>query len=598
MKSCNDNFVHRFLLCILIFGLSNCQEPEKLVNPPNVILILTDDLGIGDLGCQGNPWLKTPNIDAFYKESIRMTDFHVSPLCTPTRSAIITGQYPINNGAWATYKGRDALSENAITIADIFKTSGYKTGMFGKWHLGDNYPSRATDAGFDFVIQHLAGGVGELSDHWGNSYFDDVYYMNNEPKQFEGYCTDIWFEESMKFIQQNKEKPFFVYLPTNAPHDPLIVDEKYSEPYKPLEGEKIVDANLYGMISNIDENFGKLRKFLRDNELEDNTILIFMSDNGTRFGYSKDGQLGYNKGYEGIKGSVMEGGHIVPFFIRWPNGNLQGGKDISSLAAHVDILPTLANLCGVSLPKNMPYDGIDLSTTIKTETELNDRIVFLHQRQDWRPPDDRNHTCILKKDWRLLNGQQLYHISEDKKQQNNVAERYPQIVKELLNANQKFVEISKTNEAYQDLPVNTIGHPAQKEIKLTVQHAIGDDNGIWKSEQISSGVKSKNNTHALKIYEDGWYEIACRRWPKECAGPIWGTPQYNPKNQFDYKAIHPDKAVIKIANHSLEQNINDQDEAITFKVKLQKGKSLLINDFVEGTKKYGVYYTYIKKVDQ
>jgi len=279
------------LLTFITF-FSGFSMQKKQQKPPNVILILADDLGIGDLGCQGNPWLKTPEIDAFYMEAVRMTDFHVSPLCTPTRAALMTGQYPINNGAWATFKGRDALSEDAITIADIFKANGYKTGLFGKWHLGDNFPSRPTDSGFDTAIHHLAGGIGELSDYWGNSYFDDVYYVNNQPKQFEGYCTDVWFEEATRFIGQNKENPFFVYLPLNAPHDPLIVAEKYAEPYKKLEGKEISSANLYGMIANIDENFGKFHQYLEEQNLLENTILIFMSDNGTRFGYSRDGKFG------------------------------------------------------------------------------------------------------------------------------------------------------------------------------------------------------------------------------------------------------------------------------------------------------------------
>ena len=205
--------IHSLILAIggiIFIPLIVCGQSEK---QPNVILILTDDQGIGDLGCHGNPWLKTPNIDKFYKSSVRFTDFHVSPLCTPTRAAIMTGQYPIHNGAWATYKGRDALSKGNTTIADVFKSAGYKTALFGKWHLGDNYPVRPTDSGFGHVVQHHAGGIGELSDHWGNTYFDDVYYVNNKPKQFEGYCTDVWFEETMKFIDKNKDDPFF-YLST------------------------------------------------------------------------------------------------------------------------------------------------------------------------------------------------------------------------------------------------------------------------------------------------------------------------------------------------------------------------------------------------
>ncbi|MEM9987646.1 MAG: sulfatase-like hydrolase/transferase, partial [Bacteroidota bacterium] len=196
---------------LLLLSILVTMGPVLLAQAaPNVILIMTDDQGIGDLGCHGNPWLKTPNLDAFYQSSVRLTDFHVSPLCTPTRGALMTGQYPINNGAWATYKGRDALSNGVYTMADLFQSQGYQTALFGKWHLGDNYPARPTDCGFDLAIHHQAGGVGELSDHWGNSYFDDVYLVNHEPKRFEGYCTDVWFTETMKFIENRQDQPFFI----------------------------------------------------------------------------------------------------------------------------------------------------------------------------------------------------------------------------------------------------------------------------------------------------------------------------------------------------------------------------------------------------
>ena len=590
-------YFNRVLLIVMLVTLSNCAHTSKPIQSrPNVILILTDDQGIGDLGCMGNPWLKTPEIDKFYSKSVRMTDFHVSPLCTPTRSAIITGRYPINNGAWATFKGRDALTEGTLSIANIFKQNGYKTAMFGKWHLGDNYPNRPTDRGFDVAIQHLAGGVGELSDYWGNSYFNDVYYVNNQPKPFKGYCTDVWFDETIKFINQNKDKPFFVYLPTNAPHDPLIVDKKYAAPYKHLEGDEIISANLYGMIANIDKNFGKLYQFLQDKQLIDNTILIYMSDNGTRFGYSRDGKFGYNMDYEGIKGDPQEGGHRVPFFIRWPKGNIKGGKDIKSLATHVDLLPTLANLCGISIQDSVALDGVDLSSVLKQEATLKNRPVFIHHRQDWRPPHDTDQSCIMKDNWRLINGSELYDISNDVKQKNNLAPEYPELVKELLNDNELFLKVSKRNRAYNELPVHIIGHPAQEEIGLTIQHAIGNDNAIWKCEQISAGMKNTNNTHAIKVEQAGVYEISCRRWPKECPGPIWGIPENNPKNLFDYQTIHPEKVVIRIANQIIEKEINGSLNSATVQVQLEKGKTLLVNDFIEGSEKYGVYYTYIKKI--
>lgn len=589
-----SNFKPVFILVVFLHFFGGCLAQKRQQNPPNVILILTDDQGIGDLGCHGNPWLKTPNIDAFYEESVRFTDFHVSPLCTPTRGAIMTGQYPINNGAWATFKGRDALSRNTNTMADVFKQNGYHTALFGKWHLGDNYPTRPTDMGFETAIHHLAGGIGELSDYWGNSYFDDVYYVNNQPKQFDGYCTDVWFQETIKYINKNKNNPFFVYLPLNAPHDPLIVAEKYAAPYKHLEGDKIIDANLYGMIANIDENFGKFHQYLEKEKLLENTILIFMSDNGTRFGFSKDGKLGYNKGYSGIKGSKQEGGHRVPFFIRWPNGKIEGGKEISTLTQHVDLIPTLASLCNLSLPKDMPLDGIDFSSLLTDDKKtLEDRTAFVHNRQDWRQPKDVAETCILKDKWRLINGKKLYDVEKDPKQKNDLADMYPEIVISLLNQNTAFLDEVKHNPEYNELPLSVVGNEAQKEIKLTIQHAIGEDNGIWKPDQVSAGMKNKNNTHALQIEKEGDYLISCRRWPKECAGPILGIPKENPKNLYDYKSISPEKVRISIANQMLEKEIQPNDNEVVFTMQLEKGKTFLVTDFIEGKETYGIYYTYI-----
>ncbi|ANQ51440.2 arylsulfatase [Flammeovirga sp. MY04] len=593
MNYTTSNLLTFFLLLLPTFSFGQKKQA------PNVILILTDDQGIGDLGCHGNPWLKTPNIDKFYEQSVRLTDFHVSPLCTPTRAAIMTGQYPIRNGAWATYKGRDALSKGQLTMADVFKSAGYSTALFGKWHLGDNYPVRPSDSGFDHVVQHLAGGIGELSDYWGNSYFDDVYYVNNQPKQFQGYCTDVWFSEAMKFInQQEKEQPFFIYLPLNAPHDPLIVDEKYAAPYKKFEGSEIIDANLYGMIANIDENFGKFRKFLKKKGLDKNTILIYMSDNGTRFGYSRDGKLGYNYHLKGMKGDKFEGGHRVPFFIQWMDGGIEGGKDIRSLSAHVDLIPTLAKLCGIPLPKNQAFDGIDLSGVLTKNEKPKDRSVFVHHRQDWRPPLQEKGTCVLKNEWRLINGYQLYNMKTDPLQTTNVAEENKELVEALLEENKSFYQQTKTYPTFYELPSTVIGATPQKEVKLTIQHAIGEDNGIWKCEQVADGMKNKNNTHTLEVQTDGEYLISCRRWPKECAGPMHGIPSKNPKDLFDYKSIQPEKVRIKIGNQMIEKDVNPEADEVVFKVTLEKGKTLLVNDFVEGDEVYGVYYTYITFISE
>ncbi|MEO1010008.1 MAG: arylsulfatase [Bacteroidota bacterium] len=578
-----------------IFFLVFYQGHAQTLNSPNVILILTDDQGIGDLGCHGNPWLKTPHIDRFYKQAVRLTDFHVSPVCTPTRAAIMTGRYPINNGAWATYKGRDALSEGAFTMAELFQQNGYKTGLFGKWHLGDNYPVRPTDRGFDIAVNHKSGGVGELSDYWGNTYFDDTYFVNNEPQRFEGYCTDVWFDEAMKFMEKTNE-PFFAYIATNAPHSPYYVHEKYAAPYKDLVGREIVSAEFFGMVANIDENFGKLESFLKKRKLADNTILIFMTDNGATGGLSHDGKLGYNMGLRGRKNDKIEGGHRVPFFIRWKDGKLNGGWDIHETTAHVDILPTLASLCGISIPRDKKLDGIDISPLLfQRKTKLPERTIFVHHRQDWRQPLDVNQTCIIKHKWRLVNGTELYDIEKDRMQLRNIAPKFPEVVEQLLNDNSSFLDTTKGYSEYYEFPTAIMGHPDQKEIKLTIQHAIGDDLPIWKSEQVAEGKKNRNNTYAVKIEKEGTYEISCRRWPKECSGPMLGIPKENPKEWFSYTPISPNTVRIQIANQILEKEIQDRDEEVVFTVFLEKGKTFLVTDFIEGNQKYGVYYTYIKE---
>lgn len=592
-----------FIFGSLLFCFINCtssifHNATAQIKPyPNVILVMTDDQGIGDLACHGNPWLKTPHLDNFYEQSVRLTNFHVSPLCTPTRAAIMSGQYPIHNGAWATFKGRAALREDTKSMAHLFRQNGYETAMFGKWHLGDNFPARPTDMGFKYAVHHQSGGIGEISDYWGNSYFNDVYLVNNQPQKFEGYCTDIWFNEAIQYITEHKDKPFFVYLPTNAPHAPLIVDEKYAKPYCKLEGENIQSADYYGMISNIDENFGRLLKTLKENKLEKNTILIFCSDNGTQFGYSKEKNLGYNKGFEGNKGDKLEGGHRVPFFIRWPAGGIQGGKNIDLLSTHVDLLPSLAKLCKIEVPSEMELDGIDISSALLGRSKLtNQRTVFIHHRQDWRAPDDLVGSCVMHDKWRLIDGQRLYNVEKDRQQKYDVASQHPQLLQNLLFLNKQFTKRARQRTAYQELPPTIVGSDQQKEITLTIQHAIGDDGPVWKQEQVAIGRKNKNNKHALAIAQNGKYRISCRRWPKECSGPIHDIPKHNPKQKFTYKSLYPEETRIKIRGKEYIKAVPKRAEEVAFELELKEGKAILEADFIEQGNAFGVYYIYIEKI--
>ncbi len=224
------------------------RAPHRLAKRPNVILVMTDDQGYGDLSCHGNPVLKTPHLDRLHAESVRFTDFHVSPFCTPTRAALMTGNHVGYTGAFRTSSGRTLMHRDEKTLANLLADAGYVTGMVGKWHLGDNAPHRPQDRGFQDVVWHRCGGIGQASDHWGNDYFDDIYERNGEFEQFEGYCTDVWFREGMRFIEEKQDKPFFLYLALNAPHGPYRVPEKWAAPYK--GNPDVSNPNFYGMIAN------------------------------------------------------------------------------------------------------------------------------------------------------------------------------------------------------------------------------------------------------------------------------------------------------------------------------------------------------------
>ncbi|CAA6691742.1 MULTISPECIES: sulfatase-like hydrolase/transferase [unclassified Lentimonas] len=413
---------------------------------PNVILVMTDDQGYGDLGCHGNPILKTPEIDKLHDEGIRFTDFHVSPFCTPSRASLMTGHHAGRSGAFRTTGGRSAMHPDEQTVANLFADHGYATGMMGKWHLGDNAPHRPQDRGFQDVVWHRCGGIGQGSDYWGNDYFDDVYERVTpgsrigEFEQFEGYCTDVFFREGMRFIEANQETPFFLYLSLNAPHGPYRVPAEWAQPYKIPE---VYNPNFYGMIANIDYNMGILRRKLDELGLAENTILIFMTDNGTSAGAKFNGLeseavKGYNAGMRGKKSSIYEGGHRVPFFIYWPKGELQGGSDIDTLTAHIDVLPTLAELCGISVPADYAPDGLSVVPLLNESNEPWSRdhlILQFHGGAYGRNPLDKPFadTVVMTEQWRLTNSKklELHDIVADPSQREDVSADYPEVVERL-----------------------------------------------------------------------------------------------------------------------------------------------------------------------
>lgn len=570
---------------IAFWGLSSTagclQTRSKQAARPNVLLILTDDQGYGDMSCLGNPVLQTPQLDHLYTQSVRLTDFHSAPLCSPTRAQLMTGQDAVRTGCWGTTWGISMPRRELPTLADMFTGAGYSTAIFGKWHLGDNYPYRPQDRGFQEVLIHGGGGIGQSTDYWGNDYFDDMYLHNGVWEKYSGYCTDVWFEQALDFMTRSKHRPFFCYLSTNAPHHPFLVAEKYSQPFldKGLN-EKL--AKFYGMVSNIDENMGKLMDTLRREGLWENTILIFTTDNGS---VSQD----FNCGMKEQKGSYYDGGHRVPCFIHWPAGQLTGGRDIHELTCCQDVMPTLADLCGIKLPRTAQPDGVSIAGLLQERTDrLSDRMLVVQKSQTSEPPAKWD-SAVLWGPWRLVNGTELYQIQNDPGQKRNIADQHPDTVKKMrAHYEQWWRDVSKLFNNVQHI---VIGSPYENPVRL-----CGFDWHTHPTPWTQSHIrweKGMNGYWLIEVEQGGQYEFALRRWPRETRTPI---------NQLvDRGVLLPvASARITIADVDKTVKVRPEDEEAVFSVSLDKGKTRLQTWFLDesGAELCGAYYVYVKRLQK
>ena len=569
--------MHRFLILLVFAGWTLPAMAKE--SQPNVIVVITDDQGYGDVGAHGNSMIQTPNLDVLHSQSVRLTDYHVDPTCSPTRSALMTGRYSTRTGVWHTIMGRSLMSSQEYTVAEVFRDGGYTTGMFGKWHLGDNYPVRPQDQGFDYTFIHGGGGVGQGPDYWGNDYFDDTYWRNGKPEAQTGYCTDVWFNDALKFIERNRKKPFFAYISTNAPHGPYLVAEKYSDPYKE-KGVGSPQAEFYGMVENIDENMGKLMAKLDELKLADNTILIFTTDNGSAAGWrpAKNGTWkGFNAGMRAGKGSNFDGGHRVPMFIRWPNGELTGGRDVDTLCAHIDVLPTLAELCALEDVRASDRDGESLKSILYGDKEsLRDRILTVHSQRVENVEKYRNY-AVMSERWRLLNQNQLYDIKADPGQENNVFEKHPDVAKKLSDAYEAWWK--SLSPAF-DMTVRIgVGYKAQPESLLhSHDWHTNNTNTPWHQNHVMSGAIG-NGYWALDIAENAKYQIELRRWPRHVD-----------------KAMDAVSATIEIGGQSITQEIPADATSVVFEVELQQGANDLLTKMkLKDGKVRGSYFAYLKK---
>ncbi len=454
---CFFTFAAFYVVCSGCVSFATAGELEG--KRPNVILIMTDDQGYAQLGRHGHPWLKTPNLDQLYDTSTHFTRFLVSPTCSPTRSALMTGRHPLKNGVTHTILERERMTLDATTLPQVLKEAGYTTGIFGKWHLGDEEEYQPHNRGFDEAFIHGAGGIGQAykcscADAPGNKYFDPVIRHNGSFVKTSGFCTDTFFTAAMGWVKEcsQKEKPFFAYVVTNAPHGPFIAPPSNTKRFTEL-GFSQEQAGFYGMIENIDENMGRLMSKLEEWKLLEKTLIIFMSDNGTTGGGSgkvgvpmgklPDGtsMLLYNAGMKGMKGSTDEGGVRVPFFVRW-DGHTKPGQDVNRIAAHIDVFPTIAALAGANLPAGQ-VEGRSLLPLIENpNAEWSDRYLFTHKGR-WATgadPDDSQWKdfAVRNQQYRFVDNTALYDMQADPSQEKNVIDEHPEIVKDMRAAYEKF----------------------------------------------------------------------------------------------------------------------------------------------------------------
>jgi arylsulfatase A-like enzyme len=508
-------------IALLVTAGAEADGQDRPANRPNVVLIMTDDQGYGDLGVHGNPIVRTPNIDALAANAAVLPNFYVSPVCTPTRACLMTGRYNYRTRAIDTFRGRAMMDTAETTIAELLRKAGYATGIFGKWHLGDCYPMRPIDQGFAESLVHRGGGIGQPSDPPGaeGKYTDATLFRNGQAEATKGYCTDVYFAEAMKWAQKASAdgKPFFLYLPANCPHGPFddVPPDKYAyykeqriaaDRFPQKEGNPIpramdadIQARVYAMIENIDDNVGRLMTWLREQKLADNTLVIFMTDNGRA-------TPGYNAGLRGNKSTVYEGGIRSPFFACWP-GVLQPGVASDRIAAHIDLAPTILEICGVQPPADSNFDGRTIWPLLtRQEVAWPERTLFTQGHRGDEPVLYHNFAARAQK-WKLVSATgfgserlptdgprfELFDMERDPYEMKNVAAEHPDVMAELKSEYEKwFKDVSSTREENYVPPRIIVGSPQEKVTVLTRQDWRGagwaaSDEGHWLIEVARPG---------------------------------------------------------------------------------------------------------------
>lgn len=523
-----------------------------MTDKPNILIIIMDDLAWGDLACHGNPYTRTPHLDEFYEQSTHMTRYCSGPLCTPARASLMTGRYHLRTRAIDTYIGRAMIDPAEKTLAHVLGDAGYVTGIFGKWHLGDCYPLRPIDMGFQTAIVHRGGGIGQPGDHPDNygrdSYFDPILNVNGTDERVEGYCTDIFTDTTMQFIEKNKsenpDQPFFAYLATNAPHSPFQIADHWVQPYRDM-GITETHARVYGMVENIDWNVGRVLGTLDKLGIADDTLVIYTSDHGPcpsadDKSAPPDKRIRFNGGLRGLKGQLYEGGVRVPSFWRW-TGQFPAGQDQDVISSPIDILPTIASICGVTVPDNI--DGIDLTPHLCGASPHGDedRRLFMQWHRGDNPVRYRNY-AVITQEYKLYRphddqSDELYDIINDPFEKQNIADANPSLVSELRgHYDSWFDDVSSTRPDNYAPPRIVIGTHHETTTMLTRQD--------WR-------------IHG----EDGWDDVHQGHW------------EINNKQISDYEVevrfsrlLEEGSVHLRFGNETLSQSLNKASSVFRFDI--------------------------------
>jgi arylsulfatase A-like enzyme len=565
------------VIILLLFIGVIYNKNKSYEQPPNILLILTDNQSYYELGCNGHSIVQTPNIDKFASEGVVFDHFYASPFCSPSRAELLTGKYALRLGIHNTIGGVSFIAASEPLLPGYLKKEGYTSGVFGKWHLGNEYPYNPLYRGFERSFIHDGGGIGQLPDYYGNTHINAHYNNNGEIVPSNGFSSDVLFRKAKNFIEENKDDPFFCFVSTPATHAPW---QAHPKKLKELEQRGVKGDNkemaLYSMIENIDDNVGEILKYLDNSGLSENTLVIIATDQGMRYrGLSNPPP---EKDF-GLPDHVFDRRHHVFCMMQYP-GLTKSSFTIKNLTGIIDIPPTILDVCGIPVPKTMDGKSLKSLLTGNDNDWDNDRTIIIQCPRQRKRAKNRNVSVKTRK-WRLINGKLLFDAEDDPYQLSDVSNQYPKVVDSL---NAIYADFWKGLPSEKDvLPRHFIGAKEAPEIRLNAMDwYLGDS--PWTQAQI--GKIGYQGTWAVDVVNPGRYQFELRRYPRETSKPI--------------EATH---AVIKVGDAMAETPLKRSENRAVLNMALDKGsyelQTLFKDEKSSGkTEEWGTYFVYVRYLDK